>query len=142
MPGTGAGKANEATCAGRGQGGAQVSRSRSTARACASPVGVAPLSAASLRQRVPILGREGGRRGGRPPAPARGHVTPAEEIGGAAARGCRLVQRTVLAAGPPPPPRLSPGNLDDAFRLALPSAASPPPRRLEEQEKTQPGRRR
>ncbi|MBZ3888334.1 Elongation of very long chain fatty acids protein 4 [Sciurus carolinensis] len=90
---------------------------------------------------IPAQLTPGARAGGgalQPPAPARGHVTPAEEIGAAATRGSRVVQHpAALAAGSPPPPPL--GNLDDTFSstqlVDSAAAVSPPPRRPEEEER-------
>ncbi|KAF5915464.1 hypothetical protein HPG69_014785 [Diceros bicornis minor] len=97
-----------------------------------------PPTAASLRA-SPRARAGGGAR--RPLRPARAHVTRAQEIGAAAARGGRLVQCPALTAGSPSPP--PPGSLDGTFSSArLAAAASPPPRRPEEEEKTRLGRRR
>lgn len=110
------------------------------ARACAD------LALATPRPQHPCARVPAARAGGgaaAPPPRARGHVTRAEGIGAAAARGGRLVQRLELTAGSPPP--LSPGSLDGTFssaRLVGAAAASLPPRRPEEEEKTQLGRRR
>lgn len=83
--------------------------------------------------RVPARGREEGRAG--PPPRARGHVTPAEEIGAAAARGGRLVQRLALTEGslPPPPPLPPPPScssfwsFDGTFSSARLAAAAASP---------------
>lgn len=108
--------------------------------ACAALAPVAPLPPPPVPKlqhpcaRVPARGREEGRAG--PPPRARGHVTPAEEIGAAAARGGRLVQRLALTEGslPPPPPLPPPPScssfwsFDGTFssaRLAAAAAASP-----------------
>lgn len=103
-----------------------------TARACADPALAVPRQPHPCA-RVLARGRGEGRR---PRRLARAHVTRAEEIGAAAARGGRLVQRWALTATSPPPPR-SRRSLDGTFspaRLVDAAAASLSPRRPEEEE--------
>lgn len=122
--------------AGKGGKEGRLEKGAGTTHACASPTTASPC-------RSPRARAGGGTR--RLLRPARAHVTAAEEIGAAAARGGRVGQCSALTAGTPPPP--PPGSLDGTCsldRLAVAAAtASPPPRRSEEEEEqTQPGRHR